>query len=187
MRYGSLLLMAAVLVLGLGVAGCKKDDGPATRPAMKKNLATVRINAGATSPLTDSRGNTWLADTGFADGEIVDRGEIAIEGSKTQAIYRTEHWGMTGFSYPVPNGKYTVRLHFAETYEGVTAKGGRVFDLKVEGKEVKGLDVFAEAGGANKALTKEVAVDVADGKLDIEFIVGTQSPEINGIEIIPAK
>jgi len=146
---------------------------------------TTRINAGADKPITDALGNAWLADSGFVGGSTVDRGNIKIENTKIPEIYRTEHWGMTAFAYKVPNGKYAVKLHFAETYEGVTAAGQRLFTLSVEGKEIKDLDVFKEAGGANKAFVKPVDVAVNDGELNITFKEGEQNPEINGIEIIP--
>ena len=48
-------------------------------------------------------------------------------------MYRTEHYDMTSFSENVPNGKYTVKLHFAETYEDITGAGERVFSFNVGG------------------------------------------------------
>jgi hypothetical protein len=92
---------------------------------------------------------------------------------------------MTSFSYPVPNGKYTVKLHFAETFEGITAPGERVFSFKVEGQEFKDFDVWVKAGGALRAYVETVKVEVTDGKLDISFTPKVENPEINGIEILP--
>ena len=54
---------------------------------------------------------------------------------------------MSGFSQTVVNGKYIVKLHFAETFEGVTDAGQRVFTVDVEGHKIKNLDVYAKAGG----------------------------------------
>jgi hypothetical protein len=145
---------------------------------------TVRIKAGSTG-FTDSAGNAWLPDAGFADGDVVERPELAIANTKDPAIYRAERYSMTAFSHPLPNGKYTVKLHFAETFEGITEAGQRVFSFNVEGQEFKDFDVFVKAGGVQKAYVETVKVDIADGKLDIKFTPNIENPEINGIEIIP--
>jgi len=148
---------------------------------------TVRIKTGVTAAFTDSAGNTWLADQGFADGETTERAaDLAIANTKDPAIYRSERYLMTAFSYPLPNGKYTVKLHFAETYEGISGPGERVFSFNVEGQEFKDFDVFVKAGGVQKAYVETVKVNIADGKLDITFTSNIENPEINGIEIIPA-
>jgi hypothetical protein len=148
----------------------------------------IRIKAGATAPFTDSSGNAWLPDQGFADGDVVEReNDMQIANTPDQALYRSERYGMSSFSYKLPNGKYIVKLHFAETYEGVTGAGQRVFSFNVAGHEFKDFDVWAKAGGARCAYVETVNVDITDGKLDITFTTNIQSPEINGIEIIPAS
>jgi hypothetical protein len=150
--------------------------------------AAIRIDAGATAPYTDSNGNIWLPDQGFVDGDVVDRGgDVQIANTQDQAIYRTERYGMSSFSYKLPNGKYIVKLHFAETYEDITGAGQRVFSFNVAGHEFKDFDVWAKAGGAKRAYVETVNVDITDGKLDITFTTNIQSPQINGIEIIPAS
>lgn len=147
----------------------------------------IRIDAGSPTNFTDSSGNVWLADQGFTGGEIVTRADdLQITGTKNPAIYRTEHYDMTAFSWPVPNGKYIVKLHFSETYEGITGAGERVFSFHVGGQEFKDFDVWAKTGGGQRAYVQTVNVEVTNGKLDITFMPGVQSPEINGIEIIPA-
>lgn len=40
---------------------------------------------------------------------------MKIENTRDAWIYRTEHWGMSYVSLPLPNGKYLVKLRFAET------------------------------------------------------------------------
>ena len=148
----------------------------------------IRIKAGATAPYTDSNGNVWLPDQGFVDGDVIDRGsDMQIANTQDQAIYRTERYGMSSFSYKLPNGKYIVKLHFAETYEDITGPGQRVFSLNVAGHEFKDFDVWAKTGGARRAYIETVNVDITDGKLDIAFTTNIQSPEINGIEIIPGS
>jgi hypothetical protein len=148
----------------------------------------VRIKAGSSKPFTDSEGNVWLADQGFVGGDITERSDdLAIVNTKDPALYRSERYGMTSFSYPVPNGNYAVRLHFAETYEPISGPGKRVFSFNVEGHEFKDFDVWAVAGGAQRAYVKIVDVEVTDGKLNIVFTPGQENPEINAIEILPVS
>ena len=200
MKY-SLGLFSSLLVAALLVGCqsgkhqcCAKAEGAnatsaraaKTEPA-KVALPTIRIDAGGAA-YTDANGNAWLADQGFEGGDNADRGgDMQIENTKDPTIYRSEHWGMSSFSQAVPNGKYTVKLHFAETWEGITGPGQRVFTFNVEGHEFKDFDVWTKAGGAHKAYIETVNVEVTDGKLDITFTTDKDNPEINGIEIIPGS
>jgi len=160
---------------------------PAAKPA-DAGKAAVRINAGGSAALKDDAGNTWLPDQGFIGGDVIDRdSEMKIANTTNPAIYRTEHYSMDGFSYKLPNGKYVVKLHFAETYEGVDGAGQRVFSFNVEGHDFKDFDVFVKAGGVQRAYVETVNVEITDGKLDITFTSKIENPEINGIEIIPAS
>src|SRR5690349_4085404 len=95
----------------------------------------IRIRAGTTEKHTDANGVVWLADQGFTDGDTIDRTGIVVANTKTPSIYAAERYSMSAFSLKVPNGKYTVKLHFAETYEGISGAGERVFSFNVEGKE----------------------------------------------------
>jgi len=165
---------------------------PATAPASSAEPAAiappVRIKAGLTTNFTDSAGNAWQPDQGFPDGDTAERAsDLEISNTKDPGLYRTEHYGMTAFSYKVPNGKYTVKLHFAETYDGITGTGQRVFDMTVQGKEFKDFDVWAKAGGGQRAYIEEVPVEVTNGVLQITFSPKDDNPEINGIEILPAS
>jgi hypothetical protein len=155
-------------------------------PDPTKPQPIVRIKAGATAQFKDSDGNVWLPDQGFTDGETVERSaDLKIQNTKDPALYLTERYGMSAFSCPVLNGKYLVKLHFAETYEDITGAGQRVFSVKVQGHEIKDLDVFAKAGGALRAHVESVPLEVTDGKVQITFTENVQSAEINGIEILP--
>src|SRR5512136_1898804 len=116
------LLMAASGVFALRTVAPVAAGAGVFRP--------IRINAGATEPYTDPDGNVWLSDTGFTGGEILDRGPISVANTKLQGVYRTEHYSMDSFTQAMPNGNYTVKLHFAETYEGISGKGERVFSFK---------------------------------------------------------
>ena len=155
----------------------------------------LRVNAGDTASYTDKAGNVWKGDKdyrkgggyGFVGGDTIDRGEsMKIEGTNDPKLYQTERYSMDKFIAEVPNGKYTVRLHFAETYDGIDTDGPRVFDIKIQNQDVvKDLDVAKTAGKVQKALVKEFkGVAVTNGILDITFVAKQQNPEINGIEIL---
>lgn len=147
----------------------------------------IRIKAGVTQPLTDEAGVVWEADRGFTGGDTIERPDISIANTKTPSLYRAERYSMTAFRQSLPNGKYIVKLHFAETFEGITAKGERVFSYTVEGKNFKDFDIFAKTGGANRAYVETVVVDLTDGQLDITFTSNIENPQINAIEILPSS
>lgn len=161
---------------------------PSAASATAPVTPPVRIKTGVTAPFTDSAGNVWLPDQGFADGDTTDRAsDLQIANTKDPGLYRTERYSMTSFSYPVPNGKYIVKLHFAETYDGISGPGDRVFSFNVEGHAFNDFDIWVKAGGPNRAYIETVPVDVTDGKLDITFTPKVENPEINGIEILPGS
>jgi len=154
----------------------------------------LRINCGATAPYTDKAGNTWLADQGMESGKewgavnglTVDRGDLGIAGTDAPKIYETERYSMDGYKFTVPNGKYTVRLHFAETYDGITTEGERIFSVTINDQIIlNDFDPFKDAGGYQKPAVKTIEdVTVTDGQLAIGFTLNIQNPEINGIEIL---
>ena len=86
----------------------------------------------------------------------------------------------------VSNGKYVATLHFAETFEGITGEGQRVFSFNVQGHEFKDFDVWKKAAGANRAYVVSVPLEVTDGKFNIKFTSKIEdNRQINAIEIIP--
>jgi len=154
-------------------------------PPSKPLLPTIRINAGS-GPVKDSTGVDWIADTGFSGGDVIERPDTQIANTEQPEIYRSEHYLMDSFTQKLPNGKYDVKLHFCETFEGIAGPGERVFTFDVEGKTFKDFDVWVKAGGGARAYVETVPVEIADGQLDIKFTPQVENPEINGIEIIPA-
>ena len=135
--------------------------------------------------MRDSAGNAWLPDQGFTGGDVVERPDVEITNSPVSAIFKSEHYGMDSFSWKLPNGKYRVNLYFAETYEGITGPGERVFSFNVQGQDFKDFDVWKTAGGPQKPVTITSDATVGDGQLTIKFTSNVENPQINGIEIIP--
>ena len=108
-----------------------------------------------------------------------------IADTKDAGLFLSEHYSMTSFSVSVPNGKYTAKLYFAETYDGISGAGQRIFSYSVPGQhEVKDIDLFAKFG-ANHAHVDTFPVQVTDGKFTVTFTSNVENPEINAIELDP--
>ena len=146
----------------------------------------IRIKAGSFAPFKDSSGNIWLAEQGFDGGDVIERdASLEIANTKDAGLYRSEHYGMSSFSCAAPNGKYLAKLHFAETFDGITGSGQRVFSFNVQGHDFKDFDVYVKAGGSNKAYIETVPVEVTNGKFTVTFTSNIENPEINAIELVP--
>ena len=157
-------------------------------PALKAGPDGIyRVKAGSTDPFTDSAGHVWQGEAGFDGGDVVSRdASTAIADTKDAGLFLSEHYQMTSFSVSVPNGKYIAKLYFAETFDGITGAGQRVFSYNVQGQhEVKDFDVYVKAGGSNKAYIDTFPVQVTDGKFTITFTSNVENPEINAIELMP--
>lgn len=117
------------------------------------------------------------------ESDVVPR--PSVSGTKDPELFLGECFGMTAFSQKVPNGKYLVKLYFAENWPGITKAGQRVFTIDVEGIEIRDFDIWAKSGGFQRAYIESVEVDVRDGELRILFKRKIQNPTISAIEIIP--
>jgi len=159
---------------------------PSVAAAPAATRSVVRIKAGVSDAFTDSSGNVWQPDQGFEGGDMISRdASTVIANTKDAGLYLSEHYGMSSFSCAVPNGKYIAKLHFAETFEGVSGPGERVFSCNVQGRDFKNFDIFVKAGGSNRAYIETVPVEVTNGKFTITFTSIVENPEINGIELVP--
>jgi hypothetical protein len=172
------------------VGNFAKEEIVATRAQTASGAASsaakiIRIKAGKSEPVKDAEGNVWLGDQGFEGGQTIARPDIQIANTKSPDLYRAEHYSMESFSWPVPNGKYAVRLHFAETFDGITGPGERVFSFNVQGHQFKDFDVWVKAGGPLKAYVETVPIEVTDGMIKVTFTPKVENPQICAIEIIP--
>ncbi len=185
MKWHVLALAVAVIAL----AGCAGLGGLGGEPEVLWS-----VNCGAEQDYVDQAGKVWLADRELAEGAewgavgglTVERWGLDVTGTEAPDVYLFERYSMTAYEFSVPNETYSLKLHFAETYEGIAYEDERVFSVLVNGKEVlTDFDPFAEAGGFAKPVVADVApFEVTGGKITIEFEPNIQSPEINGIEVI---
>lgn len=86
------------------------------------------------------------------------------------------------YSFPMPNGKYTVRLHFSDSYDAEGTQ--RNMSFSIEDQEVlTGFNIVATAG-QNQAVVKEYTVTVDDGNgLQVKGENGGNDVFVSGIEI----
>jgi len=128
----------------------------------------LRIDSGSSNPYADNQGARWAADYGSSGGSPATTG-AAITGTSAPALYQTQRVGaLFSYALSVPNGKYVLGLSFAET--GGSTTGQRVFNVSANGTALMtGFDVYAAAGGANKAITQSFLVNVTNGQLALTF------------------
>ncbi|MCA1664439.1 MAG: cellulase family glycosylhydrolase, partial [Myxococcales bacterium] len=156
---------------------------------------SVRIAVGHTSPVTDSAGNVWSADSNSSGGSSFSNSPpLPIANSDDAELYNGERYGADDggkpasfrYTFALKAGSYAVTLKFAEYY--VTAAGQRQFDVAINGNKVlAGFDIFAAAAGANKAVDKSFPLTLStDGQVTIEFAPGAaQNPKVDAISILP--
>ncbi len=179
-------MAAAVLpASGASTPAAPPTTAAVTAPAVPVAGQPIRIKAGVTTPVRDADGNLWLADLGFQGGQTIERPTLPIANTTSPDLYRAERYSMDSFSWSVPNGQYLVKLHFAETFEGITSPGERVFHFNVQGRNFKDFDPWVKAGGFARAYIETVPVEVTDGKIRITFTPKIEKPQICAIEIIP--
>jgi hypothetical protein len=150
--------------------------------AAQSTTGKLYIDAGGSGG-KDSDGNSWAADYGFTGG-TASTTSAPISGTKYQSVFRSQRAGMSAYTVTVSNGTYWVKL--LESEHRYLVKGKRVFDVTSEGAlVVDNLDVFARAGGINKAVYIVFKSTVSDGKLNLAFKASAGIPIVDGIVVEP--
>jgi len=167
-----------------GVAPKPLGLTPRPTPTPIPSREVWRIRCGGES-WKDSTGDEWIGDTCAVGGEtaLTDR-PIAGKGDTT--LFQTERWG-GDFSYllPVPQGKYRVTLHFAETF--VKNPGERLFDCMINNKLVlKDFDILKVAGGPDRGIEKSFDGITPDsqGFIRVRFLARVQNAKVCAIEVL---
>jgi hypothetical protein len=163
-----------------------------------------RVNAGgselgASTPLwgVDTKASpspyvnaTETGNNTFSTTDQIDTANVP--GYLPMKIFQTERWDPAPepemkWDFPVDPGQYEVRLYFAETFDGASSPGARLFDvdIEVEGNTVlNDYDVFENAGGHDKAVMEPISITVEDNNLDVNFSHVKENPAVKGIEIL---
>jgi hypothetical protein len=149
--------------------------------------SVYRVNAGGQA-FTAGGGVQFIADSYFNTGTTFSTTNT-IAGTSDDVLYQSFRTSTSTspelkYSFSLPNGTYSVKLHFAEI--ALRAAGQRVFNVKIQGaNSLTNFDVFAAAGQANKAVTKNFTASVTNGTLTIEFDHVVGDPIVNAIEVLP--
>lgn len=158
--------------------------------------ANYRINSGSSTPITIN-GKTWAADNQYSFDNLepyTNPRLHEIAGTDDDPLYLKEQSSNGDkkpfrYQFPVSNGDYVVRLHFAEIYWGAPGSGinggagSRVMSVSIENElRLTNLDVSQEVGGAT-ILIKNLPVTVTDGKLNINFSATVNRPMVVAVEV----
>ena len=144
----------------------------------------LKINIGGGNFLDFISDREFVTDTsnyGYMQGSISTNNN-QIKNTNVEKIFQSEVYDITKYIVRIPNGKYRIKLMFAENY--YTASSKRVFDVYVQGNKVlNALDIFKEVG-SRSAFEKTIDnIEVNDYILDIHFAAIIGQPLINGIVI----
>lgn len=155
------------------LAGTQMTAASAAAPA----VGTVNAGGGAFSA---ADGTGYAADHGFSGGRVTSAAKVT--GTADTPLYSTLRVGMDGYSFPVENGEYDVTLKMVENYW--SASGKRRFDVAIEGStKMFNYDVFAAAGGQNRAHDRTFTTKVVDGRLDVDFKAVVDLPSVAAIQV----
>ncbi len=152
---------------------------------------SIRMNCGGKTGYVDKNGKTWEADQdysaggrGYKNGKNYATGD-PISGTEDDPLYQSERYGMSAYSFNVPNGNYQVALHFAEVY--FQSRARRVMNISIEQKTMlQNFDIYSEAGHDAALIRSFNNISVNDGSLDLNFSATSDEPKISAIEILPA-
>ncbi len=108
--------------------------------------------------------------------------KIAGAGASDEAVYRDVRDRVFGYYLSLPNGTYSVTLKFVEGE--IKQKGRRVFDVLIQGrKAAEEVDIFAAAGLFKAYDLTFKNVEVADGRLVIDFADRVHYPAVAGLVV----
>ena len=163
------------------------NNGLLSRSIMSNVSFSEAVNCGGTAA------GPFRADAYYSGGAtLTSTNSIdtsAVIDPAPQAVYQSNRYYQ--FFYTLggyaPSQNCLVRLHFAETH--FTAAGQRKFSVQINGTPaLTNFDIFANAGGANKACIEEFEAQANSlGQFLINFNTGSgdvNNPQCNGIEIV---
>src|SRR5438552_16549003 len=107
----------------------------------------------------------------------------AISGTSMPALYQMEAWSNSTLQYQfaMPNGPFTVKLHFAEFYW--TRPGQRTFKIVINGTtHFSNFDILAVAP-PNTAYDVSIPVMVNNGQITIQLVPVIGPAKVDAIEI----
>jgi hypothetical protein len=173
---------------------------PYSNPAFLNAIEIIPGTPGKLRPIrmvsrdhafTDKQGRVWEPDRYSHGGQLVLRTE-PVENTDDPDLFHGERYGNLKYIIPVPKGRYTVTLYFAEVWfgPGTPAGGGagsRIFDILCNGVALKrNFDIYKEAKGSGRAFTQTTRglEPDAQGKLTVSLVPVRNYASLNAIEVI---
>lgn len=189
----------------LGLTGSGADfilSAPVTSGATSSVSFTGTLNDGSVPPsaytfgincgggaFTASNGTEYMADI-HANGGLTSSVTTEIPGTTDDVLYQTDRYGSISYSIPVtPSKNYRIRLHFAETWDGITGVGQRIFGYTIQAGtpqevSVSSIDLYALVGANNVYVTNPVDVLITGSTINIALVSGVQNPKLCAIEVL---
>ena len=168
-----------VAAVGGGGTSAKSAEASAAPAAPSYQIDAGGSAAGTFAADTDVSGGTTSSTTAAIS-------TTGVTSPAPQAVYQTERYGNFTYTLPslTPGASYTLRLHFAEIYW--TSAGQRVFNVSVNGSPaLTNFDIFAAAGGKNKAVVETVPVTAdSSGKVTVVFTTVKDNAKLSGLELL---
>jgi hypothetical protein len=158
-------------------------------PVAGDKMIPVRIVA-ADHDYVDSKGQIWGSDSFFRGGRATWT-TPSLHDTSDVGLYRSQRYGNFNYLIPVTEGKFTLRLYFAETYFGVDNPGSR--DNRVRSFDVhcNGVTLLKDFNPLNEAGPDHVIIKTfhgisptAEGKLNLTFTPDSNLAMINAIEVV---
>jgi len=108
-------------------------------------------------------------DTAGLEGWQPSYTDTPVANTDDQELYKHQLWGQAGLIHTwhgLTPGKITIKLYLDDGFFG--GAGQRLFDVAINGTIIaKDLDIFAEAGGKDRALVKTFVVDAPEGTIHL--------------------
>uniref|UniRef100_Q01RD0 Malectin domain-containing protein n=1 Tax=Solibacter usitatus (strain Ellin6076) TaxID=234267 RepID=Q01RD0_SOLUE len=138
---------------------------------------------------TDHAGSLWELDRYYSGGRQISDGEI-VGGTPDPELFLSQRYGNFSYRFPVPSGRYALRLLFAETFfgphnRGKGGPGSRIFNVASGGVILlHNFEIFKEAG-ERRSIEKVFhgLVPNAQGQIEVAFEPVVQYAVVNALEL----
>jgi len=161
-------------------------------PGTPGKMKPIRLTA-QPSDFVDADGTRWGADNYFVEGRTLLY-KNPETGPKIPLLYAGERHGNFSYAIPVPPGRYTIKLHFLESFfsseipaAGCRGVGCRVFDVACNGVLLlQDFDILQAAAGAFRPVVREFhgLLPNGQGKLLLSFSPKVNYAEVRAIEVL---
>lgn len=158
--------------------------------------AGLHIRAGHLTGITTSDGIRFGSDNFFTGGSASDlrlagRTRLApsnVTGTPDPELYASYRKGDFSYLLPLPDGRWTVTLHFFEPETDAQKAAARAITVTADGRVLlTGFNPAAAAGRALRAITRSFPVEARGGKITLAFSGGESGAVVSAISIVPTR